>query len=51
MKKKMVIEFGVANINENKRATMENVRKKKLKMTFSDVRWIELQMCKKVEVK
>jgi hypothetical protein len=29
MKQKMVIEFGVANINDRKRATMKNVRKKK----------------------
>jgi len=37
--------------NERNIATMKNVRKKKLKMTFSDVGWIELQMFRKVEVK
>jgi hypothetical protein len=28
MKQKKVIEFGVMNINEKKRATMKNVKKK-----------------------
>jgi hypothetical protein len=37
MKQKMEMKFGVININERKRTTMKNVRKKKLRMAFSDV--------------
>jgi hypothetical protein len=37
MKQKMEMKSGVVNINERKRTTMKNVRKKKLRMAFSDV--------------